>query len=93
MADAFDPFLQFCDDQPDFDRADELAEAVRVADRNDHLLDVMDGTADLDDFLEHLYQDGIDPIEWMYATAEQLGYIIDNGKAYMTNEYGILLPA
>jgi len=63
-----------------------------MADRHDHLIAVMEGKADMDDFLEHLYQDGIDPLQWMAEAAENMGAIVEDGRAYISNDYGILLP-
>ena len=91
--DALDPFLTTAPEHPDFDHADEYREAVKMVDRHDLLLDVLDGHADMDDFLECLYDQGIDPIAWMRCTAENLGLVMDGGRAYVSNESGILLPA
>lgn len=92
MIDALDPFLTIAPENPDFAYQDEYREAVKMADRHDHLIAVMHGDADMDDFLEHLYQDGIDPLQWMTEAAENMGAIVDSGRVYMTNDYGILLP-
>lgn len=92
MIDALDPFLTIAPENPDFNYQDEKVEAVKMADRNDMAISVMRGDADLDDFLEMLYEHGIDPIQWMTEVAENMGAIVDSGRVYMTNDYGILLP-
>ena len=92
MIDASDHFLTFAPENPDFTYDDEKREAVAMADRNEHIIQVMQGDGDLDDFLERLYQDGIDPLQWMTEAAEGLGAIVDAGRVYVSNDYGILLP-
>lgn len=92
MFDLLDPFLTIAPENPDFNRQDEKAEAVKMADRNDMAISVMRGDADLDDFLEMLYEHGIDPLQWMTEAAENMGAIVDAGRVYVSNDYGILLP-
>jgi hypothetical protein len=92
MTDILDPFLSPFRDHPDHNHADAKTEAIAVADRNDLIIDVLEGRADMDDYLEMLYEHEIDPIGWMNQTAQQLERVVDGGTYYLQNENGLYLP-
>ncbi|MGD1906447.1 MAG: hypothetical protein ACFB0C_10700 [Leptolyngbyaceae cyanobacterium] len=92
MTDILDPFLSPFQNHPDHSYADAKAEAIATADRNDLIIEVLEGDADIDDYLEMLYEHQIDPIGWMNQTAQQLERVVDSGVCYLQNENGLYLP-
>lgn len=92
MTDLLDPFLVPYQENPDYSHADAKAEALRVADANDLAIAVLQGDADMDDYLEMLFERGADPIAWMQQAATSMERVLDGSRVYVTNENGIYIP-
>lgn len=90
--DILDPFMTVFREHPDFDAGDARLESQQLGQRQDVIEQVMQGGESFDTLLDLLESQGIDPAEYINATAQNLDYIVDNGIRFTSNDAGILLP-
>lgn len=90
--DILDPFATVFREHPDFNAGDARLEAQQLGERQDVIEQVIRGDESFDALLDLLESQGIDPTEYINATAENLNYIVDNGIRFTSNDAGILLP-
>lgn len=93
MYSAIDALITFDRDDPDMSEADQIEEAKLLGQRNRILENVMDGTEDIDTYLDCLAEQGIDPIAWMDMAAANMQHVVDSGITFIETPSGLLLPS
>lgn len=90
--DILTPFLTFCDDNPDFNQADDLRAIQELSVRQGLIEDWIEGNEHTDTVLDCLQDQGVGADEYIAAVTANVAYVLDGGIPYIENESGLLLP-
>lgn len=90
--DVLDPFRTLAPENPEFNRADELRALKELAEREDLIEEVLRGERSLDDLLDCLSDQNIDPDYWLNQVCRNVETVIDEGITFSQNERGLFLP-
>lgn len=91
--DVYAPFQTWLTEEPDFNRSDELAALAQLAERERLIEALLSGAGDIEETLETLHDQGIDPDVWVDACCENIQTVIDNGITFISNDKGLFLPS
>lgn len=92
MLDALDPFLPVDRSDQTWSRQQQRVEAEAQILREQLLEEVLASDRDLEDFLDCLSSQGINPDLWLDAAVANMNHVMDQGVRFVANESGILLP-
>lgn len=86
--DVLDPFRTVLPHDAD----DDMGAIVALAQREALIESTLRGESSLDDTLDCLSDQGIDPDRWLAAVVENVDYVISEGIQFASNERGLFLP-
>lgn len=90
--DFLDPFLTFAANHPDFNRADSRRATEQLFLRQQLIEDFIEGNETAEAVLDCIEEHGIDASEYAQGVENTVDAIVSDGKIYLTNEAGLLLP-
>jgi len=91
--DVADPFLTFFRENPDYSESDSLSECRALWERQGAVDQVIRGEEHPDLLLETLYDQGIEPSDYVDGVVNEIDYIMDGGIRFETDDSGLLLPS